>query len=347
VTNEAGNTEATYGYTAYGNNNTALFTGVDKPTAGDPTAEPYNVYRFNAKRWDQASSGYDMGFRNYSPASNRFLTRDMYNGALADLNLGTNPYTANRYAFGAGNPVSNIEQDGHILDDCARGVVSCKTDDRGTWTVDPDANFGPQDDEMGNAHLDEDALTIGLSASWYLPEDYVPLYLSVLLVESGERVNPVFDEGESLEYEHDGKGIGEHEVAWCLDHGPQACKDAYDIMQEARAASARKHDELIAEGMSEADAAAVANAFQHTYWMARLAQNFDDEHVRELGIYHELDHTGEGAGEALKDFYNNELGISLAGQLEPGDDIYSAAASQMFCYQPSVGMYSCFDPPTG
>jgi RHS repeat-associated protein len=113
VTDETGNTAATYGYSAYGSNNAALFTGVDKPTASDPTAEPYNVYRFNSKRWDPASSGYDMGFRDYSPGLNRFTTRDMYNGALADLNLGTNPYTGNRYAFGGGNPVGMVEGDGH------------------------------------------------------------------------------------------------------------------------------------------------------------------------------------------------------------------------------------------
>jgi len=36
---------------------------------------------------------YDMGFRDYNPGLNRFLTRDTYNGALADLQLGTNPWT--------------------------------------------------------------------------------------------------------------------------------------------------------------------------------------------------------------------------------------------------------------
>jgi RHS repeat-associated protein len=113
LTDQAGNTKATYGYTAYGNNDDAQFTGIDKPDAADPTKEPYNPYRYNAKRWDQGSGEYDMGFRDYSPGLNRFLTRDMYNGALTDLNLAANPYTGNRYAFGAGNPITNIEYDGH------------------------------------------------------------------------------------------------------------------------------------------------------------------------------------------------------------------------------------------
>ncbi len=64
-------------------------------------------------RWDSASGQYDMGFRNYAPGLNQFLTRDMYNGALADMRLTTDPFTGNRYTFGAGNPVSNIEIDGH------------------------------------------------------------------------------------------------------------------------------------------------------------------------------------------------------------------------------------------
>ena len=51
--------------------------------------------------------------RDYSPGLNRFLTRDMFNGALADTDLSSNPFTGNRYAFGGGNPISAIEIDGH------------------------------------------------------------------------------------------------------------------------------------------------------------------------------------------------------------------------------------------
>lgn len=113
LTDSTGQTKATYGYTAYGNNDTTEFTGIDKPDAQDPTKEPYNAYRFNAKRWDQTSGTYDMGFRNYDPGLNTFTSRDMYNGALADMNLSTDPLTGNRYAFASGNPTSFIEADGH------------------------------------------------------------------------------------------------------------------------------------------------------------------------------------------------------------------------------------------
>ncbi|MEU4408617.1 DNRLRE domain-containing protein [Streptosporangium sp. NPDC023963] len=114
LTSETGDTRATYGYTAYGSNDDKLFTGVDKPDPVDPTAkEEYNPYRFNAKRWDNSTGMYDMGFRDYNPGLNRFLSLDSYNGALADLSLGTDPWTSNRYAFTGGNPITNIEIDGH------------------------------------------------------------------------------------------------------------------------------------------------------------------------------------------------------------------------------------------
>ncbi|UVS80537.1 hypothetical protein Actkin_04288 [Actinokineospora sp. UTMC 2448] len=54
-----------------------------------------------------------MGFRDYQPAINRFTVRDTYNGALKDLNLSSNPWTGNRYAFTGGNPIIGIELDGH------------------------------------------------------------------------------------------------------------------------------------------------------------------------------------------------------------------------------------------
>jgi RHS repeat-associated protein len=116
LTDKDGNTKTTYGYTAYGKNDPAQFTGADKPGAGgqEPT-QPYNSYRFNGKRYDTTSGTYDMGFRTYDPGLNRFLTRDMYGGALADMSLTTDPYTGNRYAFAGGNPVSFVEIDGHLF----------------------------------------------------------------------------------------------------------------------------------------------------------------------------------------------------------------------------------------
>ncbi|MER7473983.1 DNRLRE domain-containing protein [Micromonospora sp. NPDC000018] len=114
ITKEDGKTRATYGYTAYGKDDESQFTGVDKPGAQPEGEEPYNAFRFNASRWDSGSGTYDMGFRNYDPGLNRFLTRDMYGGAMADMGLATDPYTGNRYSFAGGNPISFVELDGHL-----------------------------------------------------------------------------------------------------------------------------------------------------------------------------------------------------------------------------------------
>ncbi|WP_075018058.1 DNRLRE domain-containing protein [Actinacidiphila rubida] len=119
ITDASGNTKSTYGYTAYGKDDTSQDTGVDKGTgdgaSGTSAASPYNVYRFNADRIDSDTGNYNMGFRTYDPSDNRFLTRDMYESSLADSGMTTDPYTGNRYAFGGGNPLSNVELDGHRL----------------------------------------------------------------------------------------------------------------------------------------------------------------------------------------------------------------------------------------
>jgi RHS repeat-associated protein len=60
-----------------------------------------------------ASDPPDMQARSYRPDIGRFLSADRYQDAQADLELQSDPLTQNRYAFAGGNPVSNIEFDGH------------------------------------------------------------------------------------------------------------------------------------------------------------------------------------------------------------------------------------------
>jgi RHS repeat-associated protein len=62
-----------------------------------------------AMQRDSSTGQYDMGFRNYDPSLNQFASRDMYDGALDNMGLTTDPFAGSQYAFGAGNPVSNIE----------------------------------------------------------------------------------------------------------------------------------------------------------------------------------------------------------------------------------------------
>jgi RHS repeat-associated protein len=106
LTSSSGATMGTYSYTAYGASDPTLVTGVDKATEGLPF--PYNSYRFNSARVAASTGNLDMGFRTYNPNINQFLSRDAYNGASADAGL-----ASDRYGFAGGNPVSNIEVDGH------------------------------------------------------------------------------------------------------------------------------------------------------------------------------------------------------------------------------------------
>ncbi|WP_405484950.1 DNRLRE domain-containing protein [Streptomyces sp. NBC_00009] len=102
---------STYAYTAYGQDVRDEWTGEDSITA--PDDEGTNPYRFNGKRWNAQSETYDMGFRDYSPEHNRFISRDSYSGAAADMSLGAGAANSNRYGFAGGNPVNNTDRDGH------------------------------------------------------------------------------------------------------------------------------------------------------------------------------------------------------------------------------------------
>ncbi len=109
-----GTTTSTYRYTAYGQPDKVGTTGDDefKDIAADD-ADIVNPYRFNSKRFNGATNTYDMGFREYNPGLNRYLSRDLYDGALKDMALGGDPWNMNRYAFAGGNPISRMEFDGH------------------------------------------------------------------------------------------------------------------------------------------------------------------------------------------------------------------------------------------
>jgi RHS repeat-associated protein len=119
LTGPTGSTIATYGYTAYGADDKtsptdpgSWDTGTDSLSDGTP-AFPYNSYRFNAGRIATTTENLDMGARTYDPNTDSFLSRDSYDSAGADTNLAADPNNASRYAFAGGDPISNIEQDGH------------------------------------------------------------------------------------------------------------------------------------------------------------------------------------------------------------------------------------------
>ncbi|MDQ4124324.1 MAG: DNRLRE domain-containing protein [Actinomycetota bacterium] len=110
--------KATYGYDAYGNKDNAM-------SGGDPDGnDPFNPYRYSARRLDSGSGTLDMGFRRFGPDGRSFLQPDSYQGAVANLGLSMDPLTGNRYSLAAGNPVSFVEFDGHALQKSGPGGTS-------------------------------------------------------------------------------------------------------------------------------------------------------------------------------------------------------------------------------
>jgi RHS repeat-associated protein len=98
---------ATYGYKPYGGTDDGLMRADTDPV------NPINPYRFNAKRYDSGSTTLDMGARRYSADVGRFVQRDTFSEAINDLGLSRDMLSYNRYAFGAGDPINQIEDDGH------------------------------------------------------------------------------------------------------------------------------------------------------------------------------------------------------------------------------------------
>src|SRR5262249_12557470 len=95
-----GKNQAPYGEQPYGPADPAL-------TQGDTDQlNPTNPFRFSAKRMDSGSSTLDMGARRFGPDTSRFLTPDLFYGALANVSLSVDPITQNRYGLAGGNPIS-------------------------------------------------------------------------------------------------------------------------------------------------------------------------------------------------------------------------------------------------
>lgn len=156
LTDGQGETRATYGYTAYGNPEAKTTTGEDQLDAdGSLPDDPVNPLQYQAQRLNPATGDYDTGFRNYAPGINRFLSRDMYNGALADAQLGTDPWNTNRYTFTGGNPLTYADLDGHKIV-WGDGQIS-----------------GADDDDMTKSHVstgDDVSETAARTSSWYKSE---------------------------------------------------------------------------------------------------------------------------------------------------------------------------------
>jgi len=275
VTDASGDTKSTYGYTAYGSDDTNQDTGAD--AAGSTTntpSDPYNAYRFNADRIDGSTGTYNTGFRTYDPGLNRFLSRDMYNGALDDMSLGSDPLTGNRYAFGGGNPLSNIELDGHgWLSDLGHAAL----DAAGMVPV-----VGAVADVANGAWYaaDGDYLDAGLSFAGAIP------FIGDAAITSRYAIKGAKYATEGVEALRAAKNA-DHAIndGKALDHAGQDAADADKAAQKAaqeQAAQKAAAAKAAAEREAKAEAAAEAKSEQvaednvgETYYRTMSNEHFD------------------------------------------------------------------------
>jgi len=103
-----GNAKASYGYSAYGDQDTSLSQGDTDKT------NPFNAFRYTGKRYDSGSGSMNMGARSFNPGTDSFLQPDILHGAQDNLGLSGDQSSQNRYGLAGGNPLSSIESDGHM-----------------------------------------------------------------------------------------------------------------------------------------------------------------------------------------------------------------------------------------
>jgi RHS repeat-associated protein len=108
LVDDGGAARASYAYDPYGASDAALSRGDVDPE--DPT----NPFRYGAKAFDSGSQTLDMGARRFDADTARFVQRDSFTDASADLDLGLDETGSNRYALAAGNPIGLGELDGHL-----------------------------------------------------------------------------------------------------------------------------------------------------------------------------------------------------------------------------------------
>ncbi|MBN3554065.1 DNRLRE domain-containing protein [Fictibacillus nanhaiensis] len=114
ITDPAGTVIATYDYDEWGN-----ITSI----TGNQEVANANPYRFVGKYgviYDKDANTYLMGWRDYNPSTGRFIVPDEYEGEEDE------PTSLNRYLYAEGDPVNNIDPDGHLPKWMQRGWKSTK-----------------------------------------------------------------------------------------------------------------------------------------------------------------------------------------------------------------------------
>jgi len=172
-----GNSKTSYGYRPYGDLDTAL-------TGGEPDKNnPFNPYRYAAKRFDSGSQTIDMGARRFATDTSKFLQPDQFNGALANLSLGTDPLSQNRYNLAGGNPLSHIEWDGHrvLVDGGGYGDPGPNPNSAG-----PTTNYPSPDTNNADWGYASCAGSSGLPCPVAAPPPPIDPYAGFAAVDTGE-----------------------------------------------------------------------------------------------------------------------------------------------------------------
>ena len=106
--------------------NVATSDKTDTNAAGQNTCDTGTAVTdvfYRAGRHDTATGQYLFGSRSYDPATATWTTADSHRtgGSGANLSVGTDPLTANRYSYVNGDPVNLVDPSGHAP--CAHGMI--------------------------------------------------------------------------------------------------------------------------------------------------------------------------------------------------------------------------------
>ena len=115
---------------------------------------------YRGNRRDQTTGAYQLGSRTYDPTKAGFLTPDSYRAQqpIAELSVGVDPLTMNRYSYVNGDPVNMVDPDGHApcsyddTPDTSRcgGVRREPRTDEESWRAGEHA--GPHDRQTSSAN---------------------------------------------------------------------------------------------------------------------------------------------------------------------------------------------------
>lgn len=114
VTGVGGSVACTARFDPFGNTRNAQGTTAASRNACN-TGSTVNTFFYRGGRQDQTTGDYQFGSRIYDPAKSAFLTPDSYRAgdAGANVSVGTDPLTANRYSYVNGDPINLVDPDGH------------------------------------------------------------------------------------------------------------------------------------------------------------------------------------------------------------------------------------------